>query len=233
MLNFLDDPAFLEKPCALISASGKCVSFKDLSTLVTCIRGFCEDQKIMPFHRIGIVLENCWQHPLLTLALSEICSVMPINPALTDHELFELATDAGLSALIGQQNDVRVTALAQSLGCGFIEVSVERDSLELKCTTKIRDDVHDRDAGLVLLTSGTTGLPKRVPIRTCAMLKSAQTIAHTLKLGENDRAVHALPMFHIGAVVDLFLAPLLVGGSVVFAKGQSPFKEAYQGIGLQ
>jgi len=79
-----------------------------------------------------------------------------------------------------------------------------------------------RHAGLVLLTSGSTGQPKRVPIRPQALMASAASIAQTLQLGPTDRAAHVLPMFHIGAIVDLFLAPLLAGGSVALALGRAP-----------
>ncbi|WDR01777.1 AMP-binding protein [Devosia algicola] len=39
----------------------------------------------------------------------------------------------------------------------------------------------------------------------------------TLALGPSDIAVHMLPMYHIGAIVDLLLAPLSTGGGVHFA----------------
>lgn len=222
LLTFLNADAAAQADCAVITATGNQLTRAQLARIAADIAAFCKEARIKPNHRIGILLENCWQHPLLTLALSEICSVLPINPALTDYEIEDLTKDARICALLGAQNDARFISLALSFGCGVIGAALGADSLELKICSALKYPTQDRPNGLVLLTSGTTGLPKRVPITTNAMLQSAQSIANTLKLGPDDRAVHALPMFHIGAVVDLFLAPLLAGGSVVIANGQSP-----------
>ncbi len=222
MLEFLTKSEANGAALAIVLASGETVTRGDLAGVIAEIRAFCQRAQITSAHRIGILLENCWQYPTLTLALSEICSVLPINPALTDFEITALAKDAGLSALLGLESDARVDQLSSALGLGRITARMPANTIELALKSPLSPPKQDRPSGMVLLTSGTTGLPKRVPIRTDAMLASAKTIASTLQLGASDRAVHALPMFHIGAVVDLFLAPLLAGGAVIISKGQAP-----------
>lgn len=169
-------------------------------------------------HRIAVVIDDCWQYPLLTLVLADVCSVLPLNPGLMPRELVQIAQDAQVSAVLGWRGDAVVERLAADVGCGLIALDMDAG---IAARGSVDAPRAGRDAGLVLLTSGTTGSPKRVPITLDAMGRSAQAIAQTLALGPADRATHALPMFHIGAVVDLFLAPLLSGGNIALTNGQT------------
>jgi amino acid adenylation domain-containing protein len=70
------------------------------------------------------------------------------------------------------------------------------------------------DVALVLHTSGTTGRPKIVPLTHANLCASARSIAETLALGERDRCLEIMPLFHIHGLVASLLAPLTAGGSV-------------------
>jgi acyl-CoA synthetase (AMP-forming)/AMP-acid ligase II/thioesterase domain-containing protein/acyl carrier protein len=73
------------------------------------------------------------------------------------------------------------------------------------------------EPGLILTTSGSTGRPKIAPLSVHALEHSAKNIVETLSLGAEDAVVHMLPTFHIGAVLDLFIVPLMSGGRVHLA----------------
>ena len=59
------------------------------------------------------------------------------------------------------------------------------------------------DLALILHTSGTSALPRTVPLTHRNLAASAQNLIHSLELGPADRCLHMLPMFHIGALIDV------------------------------
>jgi acyl-CoA synthetase (AMP-forming)/AMP-acid ligase II len=69
---------------------------------------------------------------------------------------------------------------------------------------------------LILHTSGTTSEPKMVPLSHANLRASVDNLVRTLRLGASDKAMHLLPMFHIGGLIDVLAAPLAAGGSVMF-----------------
>ena len=167
--------------------------------------------------RLATLMPDRAETLILIAAAVGMVSTMPLSPDLTDDELRDRLADAGATALAAPDNDARARRLATELGIGFVAVGMQDDpaSLALDIGDPGPEGLHP--AGLVLLTSGTTGTPKRVPLSPEALSHSARTIAATLQLGPQDRALHMLPMSHVGAIVDLFLAPLSVGGAVILA----------------
>lgn len=71
------------------------------------------------------------------------------------------------------------------------------------------------DVALILQSSGTTSRPKVVPLTHAYLLAGAHAVVETLALDSADRALAAMPLFHVHGVVATLLAPLLAGGSVI------------------
>ena len=83
------------------------------------------------------------------------------------------------------------------------------------------DDTTGEEGGgpdsvaLLLRTSGTTSLPKIVPLTLGSIVRNATILATELGLTPSDVALNAMPLFHIGGLSASILAPLATGGSVV------------------
>ncbi len=75
------------------------------------------------------------------------------------------------------------------------------------------------DAAVIMHTTGTTGKSKVVVLSHQNVLEAAANISISLELDSADRCLAMLPQFHIGGLVDLLLAPLYSGGSVVCTAG--------------
>ena len=73
------------------------------------------------------------------------------------------------------------------------------------------------DVALVLLTSGSTGRSKKVPLTHRNICVSTRDICRTLALGPADRCLCMWEQFHVGGLVDLLLVPLASGGTVICA----------------
>ncbi|MEM6490581.1 MAG: non-ribosomal peptide synthetase, partial [Pseudomonadota bacterium] len=172
--------------------------------------------------RIFVIASDDATTATATAAVMAIATAVPGNPQLTNAEWAAQAQGADVDAVLAPAGSDRAVALAEAIGADLLWIIPRSD----RCFASFDIDVakstavHPRgadDIALILQTSGSTGAPKLVPHNVDGLLSSARTIADTLRLQEDDIGLHALPMFHVGAVVDLFLAPLIVGGAVRMA----------------
>lgn len=68
---------------------------------------------------------------------------------------------------------------------------------------------------LLLRTSGSTALPKVVPLTNEALSANAVAIAMSLSLTGSDIALNAMPLFHIGGIAASVLATVAEGASLI------------------
>jgi acyl-CoA synthetase (AMP-forming)/AMP-acid ligase II len=69
--------------------------------------------------------------------------------------------------------------------------------------------------GLLMYTSGTTGVPKGVMLTQANLAANARAISAEHALVPGDRVLAVLPLYHINAFAVTMLAPLAHGGSLV------------------
>jgi oxalate---CoA ligase len=69
--------------------------------------------------------------------------------------------------------------------------------------------------GAVLASSGTTGVPKVVPLHQDLLLHTARSVAEHHHLTPDDRGFNSLPLFHINAEVVGLLSSLVAGSGLV------------------
>lgn len=209
---------------ALTDADGRTARYSDLAQQLAQLSDQLAACGIRPGMRIATLLPDRAVSAAALLFLSSRVSVMPVNPALTLAEKIALIEEAdvdGVLTLPEDRDEAREIAKETASQTLCLTPKPAESATGFTLSGRIEAaDLVVHDAGLVLLTSGSTGLPKRVPVRMEAMMLSASNIARTLQLSDTDCALHALPMFHIGAVVDLFLAPLLAGGRIAIAPGR-------------
>ncbi len=69
--------------------------------------------------------------------------------------------------------------------------------------------------GAVLASSGTTGVPKVIPLPQEQLLQTAHNVAAHHRLTSDDRGFNSLPLFHINAEVVGLLGTLVAGSTLV------------------
>lgn len=75
--------------------------------------------------------------------------------------------------------------------------------------------VGEESEALLMYTSGTTGKPKGVVLTNRAVVAGGEFVSRTHALGESDRVMAVLPLYHINAQIVTATAPLVHGGSLV------------------
>ncbi len=192
--------------------------------------------------RVAFVLENGPEIPAAFLAVTAAAACAPLNPAYSPPEFEFYLSDLRAKALIvGRGLRSAAIDVARSLGIQVIflepDLSAGAGSFTLiaeSCVEPYRgstaslgeEDAEAQwvrpspdDVALVLHTSGTTSRPKIVPLTQANLCASARNVRQTLDLGESDRCLNVMPLFHIHGLVAATLASLSAGGTVICAPG--------------
>lgn len=182
---------------------------------------------ILPIHgrrqRIGILHDN---GPGMAINLLGICSAataLPFNPAYSVTELRSYFMLARLDGLILPDSGYdEVEVLAKELAIPILRIAWNRPfgQVSLVPLKNIEMSSPD-DLAIVMLTSGSTGKSKAVPLTHRNVFASASEVCKSLQLSEQDRCLCMWEQYHIGGLVDLLLAPLMSGGTVVITPGFS------------
>lgn len=173
----------------------------------------------------GRVLTLLVDHPStlpFQLAASASMPTLVVNPASSSREIAGLLKETKATAIVTNSSRDDVEALIDQFDIGHIELLPRENSHFADFDLALRRAGPKSSAdivvpSLVLTTSGSSGKPKVVSISHRALLSSAGNIAQALELGKEDINVHMLPMFHIGAILDLFVVSLMSGGRVCLA----------------
>ncbi|WP_405982199.1 fatty acyl-CoA synthetase [Streptomyces sp. NBC_00158] len=138
---------------------------------------------------------------------------VPVNQNLTGEDLAHILGDCA-SALVLADPDLTarvpeghpVRALRDAPGSFLAELAGAAGAAEY-------EPAGDPDAVVQLLyTSGTTALPKGAMMTHRALAHEYESAIEALDLGEADRPVHSLPLYH-SAQMHVFLLPYLAVGA--------------------
>jgi acyl-CoA synthetase (AMP-forming)/AMP-acid ligase II/acyl carrier protein len=171
--------------------------------------------------RVGIVLPGGPEMAAACLAVASGAVATPINPdfkqAEYEQNLKRLKVKLVLT-LEGGQHPIRAAANACGIPVAEVKVDARRPAglFEIIAAPGAAPahagPAQSDDVAVILQTSGTTSVPKTVPLTQRNLVASARNLIASLQLTAADRCLHFLPMFHIGGIVDVLIAPLMAGG---------------------
>jgi len=208
---------------ALAVPDGPQLSYGQLRTNVHRVADTLAALGVERGDRVAIVLPQGLATVVATLGAALAATAAPLNPSFTEAEFRFYFEDVSARALIvpAQGAAAARAAWPADSGLPLIEVTLEATGeLRLASTTPSRfgrtaSEPGPDDVALILHSSGTTGRPKRAPLRHRNLVASADNIVGTYGLGPADRTVCVMPLFHIHGLVAAVLATLASGGTVV------------------
>jgi fatty-acyl-CoA synthase len=147
-----------------------------------------------------------YNHPdmlALLFAAARLGAILvPLNWRLTPTEHAVILRDCAPRLLFC---DAAFESQARQLG---VPLGAWRDGIEPALPGTEEDDL------LIVYTSGTTGAPKGAVLTQRALLSNGANAIHAHALTQDDHALTALPMFHVGGLNIQTLPALLAGASV-------------------
>ena len=190
------------------------------------------DERVISYHELATATENCAARLAdkglagERIAVVDVGSLLSIatmlgaarigaaaalmNPALTPPELHALVSNAGC-ATVGVAGEAFADRLVDA---GVSTVFTAADLLGDADTTPVAADVDDLDA-LVLFTSGTTGLPKSIPISQRQLSARITGITTPFRPDAPPTvSMMSVPFFHVGGAIGV-LGNLYAGNTYV------------------
>ena len=174
--------------------------------------------------RVGMALPNGLPTIVAFLAASVAGTAAPLNPGYKEEEFRFFLDDTNAKVLLLPPDGLDEARKA----AGSVPVlTVEMDARGVVTLAGVTDRTpvaapHVDDVALILHTSGSTGRPKRVPLSHANLSISAQNVARSYALTDNDVSLCVMPLFHVHGLVASTLATLATGGTVVVPAKFSP-----------
>ncbi|MFJ7987471.1 fatty acyl-CoA synthetase [Streptomyces sp. NPDC096351] len=192
-----------------------------VSTAAAVLRGPHHALSLPEGARVATYGHNSDVYLIAFLACSRAGLIhVPVNHHLTGGDLAYLLEQSEASLVLAD------AALAGRVPDGFA-VKALRDApgslLDALAEPEEYDADRDaRDCVQLLYTSGTTALPKGAAMSHRALVHAYASAIEALDLHEDDRPVHALPLYH-SAQMHVFLLPYLaVGAENTLVDGPDP-----------
>ena len=207
--------SFAAQQAAAIERNGLWRSWGEVGQLAGQVNAILTRQDIAPDVRVGLIGRNRpWTTSAFLGILAEERCVVPINPFQPQDRILQDVAQLDLAALIGEPEDYEngaIAACARELGFAALMLDGARWSIELLEGRRQNRDLLYEPNALLMATSGTTGPPKRVPIRKDTLLTGAidaQSVG--LEFGEEplppsqqSPLIQYSPLVHIGGALSV------------------------------
>ncbi|MFD0908126.1 malonate--CoA ligase [Ruegeria arenilitoris] len=224
MTNTLYDSLFAhhagnEVPFLLLD-DGEVVSYDAFLKRAAQIAHVLQNNGVSPGDRIVVQAPKLADTIALYAASVQAGAVyLPLNTAYTMAELDYFASDAQPAVIVCDDNDAaEIKTLADRYGARLLTLGGEISSLSRQADAQPREfETVDRapdDLAALLYTSGTTGRSKGAMLSHQNLLTNAQALADLWAITNNDRLVHALPIFHTHGLFVAMNTSLVAGSEV-------------------
>ena len=177
---------------------GRWVSWAEALALTDAVRGALATCRIGPGARVGLIARNRMPQAagLMALLADDLCAV-PLNPFQSEAMLASDVARLGLAAVLGEPADLTEAVRAADPAAGI--VALEPAGAQVLRRPSFTDERTQADCAILLPTSGTTGTPKRIPIRPDTW--HATLTAGVRNAGKTDVTIQYSPLAHIAGAL--------------------------------
>jgi acyl-CoA synthetase (AMP-forming)/AMP-acid ligase II len=167
---------------------------------------------VAPGSTVGLVVSDPIAFSLAFLGtIASGCWAAPLDPTTPARGLAEAIARVQADVVFADRS------LPEGLDVNWVELEAEPTAEWSKAATPLEaaGSAGARDGGAVLASSGTTGVPKVVPLHQDQLLHTARSVSAHHHLTSSDRGFNSLPLFHINAEVVGLLSSLVAGSCLV------------------
>ncbi|MDQ3156811.1 MAG: AMP-binding protein [Actinomycetota bacterium] len=197
-----------DNPGSTLGIDNERITHADLYRQVCRHASVLADAGVTPGSRVVINAPTSMSLVIAYLSTLHLGAVAVLtNPAYTASEL-DLILERSQPAVLLVHDEFEHT----------VSVPVERLSALAEATGQASEhdgvELHSGDVALLAFTSGTTGMPKGVPLTHGQLLASIRSAMLAWRWRRDDTLVHALPLFHQHGLSGVH-ASLLAGSNAV------------------
>jgi long-chain acyl-CoA synthetase len=149
-------------------------------------------------------------------------SIVPINFLLSPQQIAHMVLDSGIDTIL------TAPPLAEKF-TGLPVKLVDLSQLPLNCATALPSTpkpVADDATAIILYTSGTSGMPKGVPLTQKNLYTCVQGCIEHVFRGSHHHFLGLAPLFHSTGFTGTLLAPIHLGSPVTYLGRFSPVATA-------
>lgn len=155
-----------------IDFEGSDYSWRQIAASVRAIEDALDAMGLPADARVGVMLRNRPGHIAAIVAvLSTDRCLVTLNPILPDNRLFADVESLGLPVVIADTTDLARPGLAEALGragSAVVEIGPRLEGVRV-VEARVRTDIRTSPGiAIEMLSSGTTGTPKRIPLSRAA-----------------------------------------------------------------
>lgn len=179
---------------------------------------------VEPGDRVAVQVDKSPETIILYLACLRVgAAYLPLNTAYTETELNYFLGDAQPTVFVCRPANIEAAReLAEKTDVARVETlgSDADGSLAERATYAEADErVEPRtpdDLAAILYTSGTTGRSKGAMLTHGNLRSNAESLAEIWRFNNDDRLLHALPIFHTHGLFVACNVVLMAGAAMVF-----------------
>lgn len=164
------------------------------------VAGWLRDLGVEPGDRVGLMLPNLPQFPVLYYGVLRAGAVVvPMNPLFKSREVEYYLSDSAAKVLFAWEGVAAEAGPgAQAAGAIYIEIpsaGFGDDFANHEPVPGVVDRAPD-DTAVILYTSGTTGKPKGAELTHSNLMSNVAACVDLFDLGTDDVIFGGLPLFH-------------------------------------
>jgi long-chain acyl-CoA synthetase len=192
------------------------LNYSELDTRTSRVANWARRRGQRPGDRVGIMLPNVVQFPILYYGLLRAgVVVVPMNPLLKQREVAHCLADSGAQTILAWHaaEGARDGAAAAAADC--IVIGPDGSELDDAEPDSAITERGMHETAVILYTSGTTGTPKGAQLTHENLHRNADASAHQLlRLAIDDVIMGCLPLFHAFGQTCALNAAVIGGASI-------------------
>jgi malonyl-CoA/methylmalonyl-CoA synthetase len=206
----------------LCTGDDRSLSYADVDRESGRIARYLSDLGALPGDRISVQVQKSPECFFLYLACLRAGLVFhPLNPGYKRRELeyflgnaepaFVVCDPADLAEIspIARAAGARHAMTMDSDGKGTLYDGASKSDADFITVTRENDDL-----AALLYSSGTTGVPKGIMLTHANLLRNTEALVEAWGFSDQDRLLHALPIFHVHGLFVAIGCVMLSGASM-------------------